>query len=306
MAVLAVGSVALDTIETISGNVEGVLGGSAAYFSWAASYFVPVNLVGVVGADFPQEYIEAFKSRGIDVSGLKISEGKTFRWGGRYKDDFNERETIFTHLNAFADYHPELPASFCSSECVFLANIEPELQLEVLRQMKEARLIVGDTMDLWIHNNRQKLDEVLSRLDILLVNSSEACQLTGKRNVVEAGRFLHAGGIRIVVVKKGEHGSLLFTEEGVFPISAYPIDVVVDPTGCGDTFAGAFLGALIEREGKLTTRNLGRASAYGNVAASFCVEGFGLDRLRTVSREEIDKRFMDFVKMSNVLIEEGA
>ena len=293
MAVLVVGSVALDTVETPAGKREEILGGSATYFSCACSYFAPVNLVAVVGEDFPPAHRELLEERDVNLEGLQVSPGRTFRWGGSYRGDMNEARTDFTDLNVFENFHPQIPSSYRESEYVFLANIEPELQLEVLSQIEKPRLVVGDTMNLWIDLKPERVREVVSRLDLFIFNDAEARQLTGEVSLKKAAGEILKLGPKGVVIKKGEHGAILFTREDIFCAPALPMDRIVDPTGAGDSFAGGLMGCLA-REGKTDFAALRRAVIYGSVMASFNVEDFSLNRLRDLSNDDIENRYRRF------------
>ncbi|HXK11701.1 MAG TPA: PfkB family carbohydrate kinase [Vicinamibacteria bacterium] len=297
MSILVVGSVAYDTVETPLGRAERVLGGSASYFAVAASFFGPVSLVGVVGRDFGEAQLAAFRGRPIDLEGLERMDGKTFHWQGRYSLDLNSRETICTDLNVFEFFQPKIPASYRGSEVVFLGNIDPVLQRRVLEQVERPRVVACDTMNFWIHGKAAELRETLRKVQILLVNDQEARELSGEWNLVKAARAIRALGPRTLVVKKGEHGVLMFGEEGSFAAPALPLDVVVDPTGAGDTFAGGFLGYLASagQEGDAALR---RAVVMGSTMASFSVEAFSLDRLLTLTRPEIDARYREFESLT--------
>ncbi len=296
-SILAVGSVALDTVKTPFGEVKDVLGGSATFFSYAASFFADVNLVGVVGEDFPPSCIELLRSRNIDLRGLEIKKGKTFRWSGLYKNDLNERDTLSLELNVFEDFHPKLPPGLRQCPYVFLANIDPELHLEVIEQIKHQCLIVCDTMDIWIENKRQALLKTLRFIDILFLNDSEARQLTREANLIKAGKEILKFGPKSVIIKKGEHGVMYFSKNSFFTIPAYPLESVYDPTGAGDSFAGGFLGYLA-KEG-LDEKKIRRALVYATIIASFTVEDFSLERLKRVTDKEIEKRFQEFKDMTN-------
>ncbi|MCH6563308.1 MAG: sugar kinase [Myxococcales bacterium] len=293
MSVLVVGSIAFDDIETPSGRAKGVLGGAACYFSLAASYFAPVRAVGVVGSDFPDAHLEFLRAHGVDTQGIYRSEGSTFRWGGRYRESLNERDTLFTDLGVFDGFNPDLPEAYHDSEYVFLANIHPSLQLRVLEQAHAPRFTAMDTMDFWIEGAREELERTLARVDGLVINDQEARQLTGERNLVRAVGAIRSLGPRIVIIKRGEHGALLFDQEGIFSAPAFPLREIQDPTGAGDSFAGGFVGALA-RAGKLDSGALRRAVIYGSVLASFCVECFGLDRFRELESQQIEERFAHF------------
>jgi sugar/nucleoside kinase (ribokinase family) len=296
MSLLVVGSIAFDSIETPGGVAEEALGGSASYFSCAASFFTRPRLVGVVGEDFPDEHRQLFTSRQIDTAGLVTRPGKTFRWRGRYFDDMNKRETVEVHLNVFDDFDPVLPDAFRDSTHVFLANGSPVVQAKVLSQVARPKLVLADTMDLWISTLHDELLALLPRLDGLLLNDSEAELLTGEKNLVRAGHAVRKLGPKFVILKKGEHGAMLFTDDGIFVVPGYPTVEVVDPTGAGDSFAGGLMGSLFT---DLTPHpgRLRRAMAYGTVIASLTVEGFGLDRLKRTSRAEIDARLEEYRRM---------
>jgi sugar/nucleoside kinase (ribokinase family) len=288
--IVVVGSIALDTLHTPHGSEEECVGGSASYAALAASYLAPVNLVGVVGSDFPASARDLFVARGVDLAGLEVVDGKTFRWGGRYHEDMNRRDTLFTHLNVFEHFHPKLPENYRDSEIVFLANIHPSLQMEVLAQVRAPRLVALDTMNLWIDIAREDLVRALGRVDLLFVNEEEARQLTGARSIVDAARAIRAMGPRVLVVKKGEHGALLFDAEGdVYVQAAVVLDRVVDPTGAGDAFAGGFLGHLAQ-SGAHDAVALRRAMVYGTVIASFTTEAFGPRRVGSLDPSEISER----------------
>ncbi len=292
-SILVVGSVAYDTVETPFGRAEQVLGGSASFFSVAASFFAPVNLVGVVGEDFGDKQIAAFGGRPIDLGGLERAVGKTFHWQGKYSYDLNSRDTIRTDLNVFEHFKPRIPESYRRSGIVFLGNIDPALQRDVLDQVQKPRLVACDTMNFWISGRLEELKKTLARVDILLINDAEARQLSGEWNIVKAARAIRDMGPRILVMKKGEHGVLMFTPDGAFAAPAYPLETVFDPTGAGDTFAGGFVGYLAGAPDQ-GEANLRRAIIMGSTLASFCVEAFSLDRLLTLTRAEIDARFRLF------------
>ena len=304
MSILVVGSVAYDTVETPFGKADHVLGGSASFFSVAASFFVPVNLVGVVGEDFGEEQLKAFRGREIDLEGLERVPGKTFHWAGKYSFDLNARETICTELNVFETFKPKIPARYRRSEHVFLGNIDPVLQRQVLDQVERPKLVACDTMNFWISGQPDELRKTLSRVDVLLINDAEARQLSGEWNMVKAARAIRAMGPRVLVVKKGEHGVLMFTEDASFAAPAYPLEEVFDPTGAGDTFAGGFLGCLASQAGggardRADGAALRRAVIMGSTLASFCVEAFSLDRLLRLTRAEIDARFQLFKELTH-------
>jgi sugar/nucleoside kinase (ribokinase family) len=297
MSILVVGSVAFDTVETPFGRAERVLGGSASFFAVAASFFVPVNLVGVVGTDFGEKQLAAFAGRNIDLEGLERAGGLTFLWEGKYSHDLNSRETIRTDLNVFEFFKPRIPAAYRSSEVVFLGNIDPMLQREVLDQVSKPRIVACDTMNFWISRKAEDLRKTLAKVDVLLVNDAEARELSGEWNIVKAARAIRAMGPHTLVIKKGEHGVLMFSEAGSFAAPAFPLEDVFDPTGAGDTFAGGFLGYLAGAGGPWE-QELRRAIIMGSTLASFCVEAFSLDRLLTLTRTEIDARFRQFLELT--------
>ncbi len=295
---LVVGSVAFDTIHNNTGTHKKILGGSATFAAIAGSVFSRVQLVGIVGRDFPEQTVEALTAHGIDMSGLERSDGLTFHWEGRYSDDLTSRESLCTELNAFAEFHPKIPEAFCDTPYVMLGNIAPELQLEVLDQVRNPKLVVADTMNFWIESKREKLLEVLRRVDVLVINEEEARQLSGKHHVTQVSKALLAMGPKIVIVKQGEYGALLFHNGEVFAAPAYPIDQVTDPTGAGDTFAGALLG-YVAHHGNARHDTLRRAVIFGSAMASFCVEGMGTDRVMTVDRKAANERFRAFRKLAH-------
>lgn len=296
-SVVVVGSVALDSVETPAERRDEVLGGSASFFSTVASMLGPVRLVAVVGQDFPAEHVAFLRERGVDLTGLQHAEGKTFRWSGRYLPDMVGRETLETQLNVFESFQPELDQSYRDSRYVFLANIHPALQLQVLEQVERPELVACDTMNLWIETARPTLEQVLKRVDILLINDEEAVLLTGKRNLVEAAAATRAMGPSKVVIKRGDAGALLFDEQGVFWAPAFPIDSIVDPTGAGDSFAGGLVSYLAHKE-DLSPASLRQAMIYGAAVASFCVEDFSLDRFRTLEREALLARCRSFGELT--------
>lgn len=298
MSILVVGSVAFDTVETPFGRAEKVLGGSASFFAVAASFFVPVNLVGVVGDDFGASEEGAFRGRPIDIEGLERMPGKTFHWQGKYSYDLNSRDTICTDLNVFEFFKPKIPKGYRESKYVFLGNIDPVLQREVLSQVTRPRLVACDTMNFWISGKPKEVRETLSKVDVLLVNDAEARELSGEWNIVKAARAIRAMGPSTLVVKKGEHGVLMFSDEGSFAAPAYPLEAVFDPTGAGDTFAGGFLGYLAGNGGS-GEDVLRRAVIMGSTLASFCVEAFSLDRLLALTKDEINERFRLFKRLTH-------
>ena len=298
MSVLIVGSIALDTVKTPVEEHADLLGGSASYAALGASFFSPVKLVGIVGNDFPKSEFDFWKSRQIDATGVQRVAGKTFRWSGEYAWDMNTRETHFTVLNVFEHFQPQLPQSYRETDFVLLANIAPALQSHVLDQMKRPLFVVADTMDLWIETTRGDLDALLPRVDLLILNDSEARELTKETSLIKAGRKIRKGGPRYIAIKKGEHGALLFGEDEFFSCGAYPLENIRDPTGAGDTFAGGLAGYLASTKREPTFADLRRAVIYGSVLASFNVEAFSLERLRTLTMEEIAARYQIFKAMS--------
>jgi sugar/nucleoside kinase (ribokinase family) len=298
MSVLIVGSIALDTVKTPVEEHADLMGGSATYAALGASFFSPVKLVGIVGDDFPESEFEFWKTRKIDAEGVQRATGKTFRWSGEYAWDMNTRETRSVALNVFEHFRPDLPQSYCETDFVLLANIAPALQAHVLDQMKRPRFVVADTMDLWIETTRADLDALLPRLDLLIVNDSEARQLTKETSLIKAGRKILKSGPKYLVIKKGEHGALLFGADEFFSCGAYPLEDIHDPTGAGDTFAGGLAGYLACRETDPSFADLRRAIIFGSVLASFNVEAFSLERLRRLTLDEVYSRYQMFKAMS--------
>jgi cytidine kinase len=299
MSVLVVGSIALDTVKTPVEEHDNLIGGSASYAALSASFFSPVRLVGVVGNDFPNSEFEFWKSRKIDIDGVQRANGKTFRWSGEYSWDLNTRETRAIELNVFEQFKPVLPEAYRQSDFVLLANIAPSLQAHVLEQMERPRFVVADTMDLWIETTRSDLDALLRRVDLLILNDSEAREMTKETSLIKAGRRIRKFGPRYVAIKKGEHGALLFGEANqFFSCGAYPLEDIHDPTGAGDTFAGGMAGYLAGTVKKVHFNDLRKAMIYGSVLASFCVEAFSLERLRKLTMDEIAKRYETFKLMS--------
>ncbi len=290
-----VGSVALDTVKTPFGEKKGVLGGAATYSSYAASFFAKPGIVAVVGEDFPQEHLELLKKRGVDLSGVK-KQGKTFRWQGYYEYDMNEAKTVKTELNSFESFKPELPESYRDAKYVFLANINPELQMSVLEQVRKPELIMLDTMNLWIETKKKQLTDVIRKVDVLLLNDSEARQLFGTPSLVKAAYTALKLGPKHVIIKKGEHGALLFTDSTHFSAPSYPLETIKDPTGCGDSFAGAMIGYLA-KIGDNSEKNIRKAIIYGSVIASFNAEEFSLERMKRLTNAEIEKRYDEFKKL---------
>jgi len=290
MSLLVVGSVAFDALETPFGKVERTVGGAATYFSVAASFFTHVNLVGVVGDDFTAREAAIFRNRRIDISGLERASGKTFFWSGRYTDNLNDRVTLATDLNVFADFAPKLPPSYRDSSYIFLANIDPTLQRSVLSQVRRRpRLVALDTMNYWIERTPAELRKTLRHVQVLMINDSETRQLSSEHNLLRAARHIFRLGPRTLVIKRGEHGAMMVHARSVFSVPAFPLDEVHDPTGAGDSFAGGFMGYLAS-EGSTSDAALRRAMVYGSVMGSFAVERFGLDRLRRLTRAEIRAR----------------
>lgn len=297
MSILVVGSVALDTVETPFGRADDALGGSATFFSAAASLFGPVQLVGVVGSDYPVDALGFLAERGVDLSGLEQAEGESFRWSGVYSYDLNSRETLETRLGVFAEFQPKIPEGFRDAEWVFLGNIDPQLQLNVLEQVHAPKFVACDTMNLWIDIRREPLMELLGRVDLLLVNDGEARQLSGEHNLALAARWILQRGPRYLVIKKGEHGAVLFTPHSVFFAPGFPLEDVFDPTGAGDAFAGGFMGHLAQA-GRTDEGDLRRAVIYGSVLGSFAVEKFSVERFRELSVDEIEERVRLFREMT--------
>jgi sugar/nucleoside kinase (ribokinase family) len=293
MGLLVVGSIALDDVATPEQSREAQLGGAASYFAVAASYFSHVRAVGVVGDDFPAEHLEFLDSRDIDIAGIKTTAGSTFRYGCRYRPSMNQRDTTFTELGVFEGFDPDLPNDYRDSRFVFLANIHPELQLNVLTQADSRVFAAMDTMNFWIEGTREELGRTLAEVNALVINDEEAAQLTGHTNLPRAAEAIRRLGPSTVVIKRGEHGAVLFDDAGIFSAPAFPLRDVVDPTGAGDSFAGGLMGWLAQ-VGKLDAEELRRAVIYGSVMASFCVEDFSLDRFRTLESADITARFEEF------------
>jgi sugar/nucleoside kinase (ribokinase family) len=294
MDLLVVGSVALDSLETPCGKVEKALGGSAVYFSVSASYFTKVGLVAVIGQDFPEDHVDFLKTKSIDLRGLTREKGLTFHWKGRYNDDLNEATTLDTQLNVFEDFSPLMPNEYQRASVIFLANIDPGLQLNVLEQVDRPRLTICDTMNFWIEGKLDQLKETIKRVDILIINEGEARLLSQEYNLIKAYQKISSYGPKTLVIKQGSYGALLFTPSSIFSAPAFPLEKVVDPTGAGDCFAGGFTGYLAKSQGKTEENKLRRAVIYGSVMASFNVEDFSLGRLKTLTFDEIEKRFESF------------
>ncbi len=299
MSLLVVGSVALDSVETPFDKIDDALGGSATYISLAASYFsTPVELIGVVGNDFPKRYIDMLEQHNIGLEGLQIIEGeKTFRWGGKYHYDLNVRDTLFTELNAFQNFNPIIPEKFRKAKYICLGNIDPILQMKVLDQVSDPQFVVCDTMNLWINLMKQDLIKLLKRVNVFILNDSEARMLTEEPNLIKAAKKIRQMGPEILIIKKGEHGAMLFTEDTIFSAPAYPMEIILDPTGAGDTFAGGFIGYLHQKR-ELDSENIKRAVIYGSTMASFCVEKFSTKGLEELSYLQIQDRFREFKKLS--------
>ena len=299
--VLVVGSIALDTVETPFGKADNSLGGSATYISMAASYFTaPIKLVGVVGGDFPKEHINLLEEHSVDLEGLQVIEdGKTFRWAGKYHYDLNVRDTLFTHLNVFEKFDPVIPEKYKKTKYVCLGNIDPVLQRKVLQQMEKPKLVLCDTMNFWIEGKNAELLETLKLVDVLVLNDSEARLLSKEPNLIKAANIIISMGPRCAIIKKGEHGALLVTENTIFSAPAYPIENINDPTGAGDTFAGGFIG-WIARTDDISDENLKKAVIYGSTMASFCCEKFSIEGLLSLSYLRIQDRFREFISLSKV------
>ncbi|MFN8532714.1 MAG: PfkB family carbohydrate kinase [Dehalococcoidia bacterium] len=293
MSILVVGSVALDTVETPFGKESEILGGSAIYFAAAASLFTDVKLVAVVGADFPLAELDFLRERGVDLRGLQVADGRTFRWSGRYDYDLNVTHTLDTQLNVFADFHPALPDGYADIDTLFLANIDPSLQYEVRRQVKGARLTMMDTMNFWIQGQRDELTQMIQSVDIVTMNESELRMFAGTGSLIAAARKVRELGPQAVVVKQGEYGAVMFDRHGYYTAPAYPLEEVRDPTGAGDSFAGGFLGHL-DRCGEITPRTLRQAIVLGSVVASFTVGQFSLRALRDLTPAQIVERYEEF------------
>jgi len=298
MGILVVGSVAFDSIETPFGVAEDVLGGSATYFSTSASYFTDVSLVAVVGSDFPEEHEDFLRSRNIDLRGLSRSSGDTFRWKGRYGYDLNEAHTLETRLNVFESFRPSIPPEYADAEYLFLANIDPDLQMEVLKQVRNPRVVASDTMNFWISCKPESLKKVIGKVDILIINEAEARQLAREPNLVKAARSILSLGVGTLIIKRGEYGVLMFSRSSIFAAPAYPLENVFDPTGAGDTFAGGFMGYLANT-GNISDAGIRQAIIFGSVMASFTVEDFSLNRLKSLDYRQIEERFRSLKAMTH-------
>jgi len=298
VSLLVVGTVALDSVKTPFGNVDNALGGSATYFSTSASYFTDVRLVAVIGEDFPKEHISFLKSRNVDVRGLEVQKGETFRWKGEYGFDLNEARTLATDLNVLATFKPTIIDDYKKTEVVFLANIDPDIQLDVLRQVKRPKLVACDTMNYWISSKLDALKRTLKEVDLLTINEAEIRQLAGESSLVKAARAVQAMGPKTIVVKQGSYGALMFSGHSVFSAPAYPLENVFDPTGAGDTFAGGFMGYLANTQ-NFSEASMRQAVVFGSVMASLNVESFSLDRLRSLDYKEIEARYREFKKLTH-------
>lgn len=301
MSLITVGTVAFDDIETPFGRAERVIGGACTYTSWAASYFTnDINLVSIVGGDFPKEEIDLLHARGVKTEGLEVIEDKkSFFWAGKYLDNMNQRETIATELNVLAEFDPQLPDSYKKSKYVMLGNLTPEVQMQVIDQMDEdPKLVILDTMNFWMDVAWDALLKTIAKVDVIMINDEEARQLSGEYSLVNAAKKIHTMGPRYVIIKKGEHGALLFEGDKVFSAPALPLAQVVDPTGAGDTFAGGFCGYIAKTD-DISFENIKRAIIYGSVMASFCVEEFSINKLKNLTGEEINARLQKFVDIAN-------
>ncbi len=296
MSVLVVGSVALDSVETPFGKADNVVGGSGTFFSAAASLLAPVQLVGVVGDDYPLEQLEPLRQRGVDMAGLEQVAGESFRWRGRYRHDLNSAETLETHLGVFSHFSPKIPPQFRTAPFVFLANIDPRLQLDVLQQVERPKLVACDTMNFWIESRRPDILELIKHVDLITLNDGEARQLTDCYNLVKAARWIMERGPKLVIIKKGEHGAFMFRDRHVFFAPAYPLEDVFDPTGAGDSFAGGFMG-YIAQTGDLSDANLRRAVVVGSAMGSFAVEKFSVKRLVEISKQDVESRVAEFRRL---------
>jgi len=297
MSILVVGSVALDSIETPFGNKKEILGGSATFFSISASFFDKVNVIATVGEDFPKKYLKLLRDRKIGTNGIAVNKGKTFRWEGRYENDMNVAHTLATHLNVFQDFAPKIPDSLRDSKILFLANIDPDLQDSVLKQMNKPKLIACDSMNHWITSKKSSLERLLHKVDIFLLNDGEARQFSGESNLMKAAKAIVSNGPKSVVIKKGEHGVIYYSRSGHFIAPAYPLENVYDPTGAGDTFAGGVIGYL-SKAAKINSSTIRKSMIYGSIMASFAVEDFSVNRLLSINIRDINKRYSDFKKLT--------
>jgi sugar/nucleoside kinase (ribokinase family) len=299
MSIVVVGSIALDSVQTPSGSVENEPGGSALFSSIAASYFSEAKIVATIGTDFPESVLVKLNERGIDTNGITVEEGETFKWAGVYEEDLNKRRSIFTELGVFEKFNPDLPEAYRGSPYVFLANIDPDLQEEVLKQCYSPKMILCDTMNFWISSKRSSLVKLLEKIDILLLNDEEAREFSGGTNILKAGQWLLERGPKYVVIKKGEHGAILLGASEMFSLPSFPVYEVIDPTGAGDTFAGAMIGYLSKFEDP-GFGELKRSLVSGTVLASFCIEGFGAEKLLSLSTEELEERTENFLEMLHI------
>lgn len=297
MSILVVGSVALDSIETPFGRKSEILGGSATFFSISASFFDKVNIIATVGEDFPKRYLQLLRSRGIGTSGITMDKGKTFRWEGRYEYDMNVAHTLATHLNVFEGFAPNIPSGLRDSRVLFLANIDPDLQDSVLRQMNKPALIACDSMNHWISSKKKSLEKFLHKVDIFLLNDAEARQFSGEVNLLKAAKAIVSNGPKSVVIKKGEHGVIYYSKNGHFVAPAYPLENVYDPTGAGDTFAGGVIGYLSKVK-KINESAIRKSMVYGSIMASFAVEDFSVNKLLGIKKADINKRYAHFEKLT--------
>ena len=304
MSILAVGSVAIDSVETPFGHAERVIGGSAVFFSASASLLTEVSVVGVVGDDYPLDQLAFLKKRGVDLSGIQRESGESFSWVGKYHADLSSRDTLETRLGVFEGFNPIIPKELQQSEYLFLGNIDPTLQHQVLDQVDSPSLVACDTMNYWIEGNRESLIDLLARVDILMLNDEEARQLSEKSNLLQASRWIQERGPKMVVVKKGEHGAALFTQDGIFFVPGFPLEQVFDPTGAGDAFAGGFLG-YISKKNSTSVADLRRAVVYGSVLGSFAVQEFSIDGLRNLNELDIFRRVQQLNAMTTFEIDEG-
>ncbi len=297
--ILVVGSVAFDDLETPFGKAARVLGGSASYFAAAASLYAPIRLVAVVGNDFPMAQYDFLRARGVDLRGLQVADGETFSWGGRYDYDLNRTETLFTNLGVFADFHPSLPEDYTESPFVFCANIHPALQREVIGKVRGRRLTMLDSMNLWINTARKDLVEAIQLVDLVSINEAEVRMFAATSSVVTGAQRILAAGPKGILVKKGEYGAVMFTGDEYFVAPAYPLEEVKDPTGAGDSFAGGFMGFLAQYEGTITPAVLHKAVIHGSAVASFTVEQFGLERLKHLTRADVERRYQEFIRFTH-------
>lgn len=297
MSILVVGSVAYDTVKTPWGEVRDVLGGSATYFSAVASFFAPVQMVAVIGNDFRKEELTFLESRGVNFNGLQKMHGKTFRWSAEYGNDGNERKTVCTELNVFEHFQPILSDESRRTPYLFLANIDPDLQTRILNQVDSSKLIMSNTIKLWIDNKLEIFLRTLDKVDVLMINDSEAKVLAGKSNLIQAGRKVLTFGPRVVIITKGEHGVLMLKKDSIFSIPAYPKEQICDPTGAGDSFAGGFMG-YVAHSGNVNDSTLRKAAVYGSIMSSFAIESFSIERLKNLTHDEIEERYRDFVNLT--------